>query len=241
MDSKHREAIVADASLMAQVDAVAKQLSLSTRTKTLKTLIEFFEQSQRGSEALPIVTFENVMRGGETAAPICVVGKPSSGKSYTLTKFLQECSKRGIPFFLFVNEREDQYQFLPQEQVIDFPRFEGLFAVLQEENKKHADRPLGYRVNLPSSLEERSGKIFDLCRALFSKQRDDSLKPWVLVIEEGSSWAQRTGYLPVNEFFINVLNEMRKYCRRLITTSTTPGTFPMCREMRPIPFENKGA
>jgi len=200
-----------------QLDDVGKQIGRGTRPKIIKALIESFA---RANEEMLFATYENVVKEG---APICITGRPYSGKSETLDLILRRAQQEGAPFLLFnsVNRPGNPPDHGWISKTIGYYEIASL---------KWLDKPDQYSVLLEQDPEVRKSSIREISKILLRCEADVRLKDWIIAVEEAHEYWKI-------EPFNSVLRRMRKCVKKLIVISTEPELFRMCEPMRPVPRE----
>ncbi|MHB1867569.1 MAG: type IV secretory system conjugative DNA transfer family protein [Nitrososphaerales archaeon] len=198
----------------ARLRAFAHAVGEKTKTKSVERLLNIAGLTLDAEELLVVATYEAIM---SEPAPSCIVGKPFSGKSYSLRLFLLEIVEKGYSVIIID----------PSNEHFEIGKKCTALTALSKRFKNGA-----WHITLEKDPEQRKLSIERVFEHLHTLALKGKLQNHIIAIDEAGSFAD----IPA---FRNFLSEGRKHARKIILTSVEHKFSDICVELRPIPFKIK--
>jgi hypothetical protein len=196
-----------------RLESLMLGLGIKTRTKAFQMLFDQFGKYHPQVFENKIATFENIL---SDPAPVCLYGKPGSGKSWTLKKLVSEACQAGMSVIII--DVANEYGDLTDVRKVSATaaatrRFKnGKFRIVPDKD--------------PRQRQFSIQRVFERLNQLAFKKK---LENFFIAIDEGN---ELQGIKEMYDFLI----ESRKFVRKAVIISADPAPYSqICTLMRPRP------
>lgn len=194
-----------------RLEALMFGLGIKTKSRAVERLLDEFAKENPEILEAKIATLSNVL---DESAPVCIFGKPGSGKSWTLRKLVLEASEQKISVILvdIANEYLDVGRKMTTGSSISRRFRQGIYRIVAEKE--------------PRTRQFSIQRLFEHLTDLAFRGK---LKDFFVAIDEGNELKE------IKEVY-DFLIESRKFLRKAVIVSADPRPFAsICVAMRPYP------